>query len=442
MISRSTQKLIHGDFICKQQGAALIMFAVLLLLSTTAVFFTYFDSTQYGVERDKRTFTALNEAKAALIGWSVAHPEYPGILPFPDRSNDGDYNGVSDCVNPAITPLNYSHLLGKLPFNNQANPCVGSSLGLAVNLTDGSGEKLWYAVSRNLIRTSVAGPLVINPSIIEAPIYPWIIVRNKSGDIVSDRVAAVIFSPGPAVEGQNRDGGLAGPAAYLDSLTIAGTSYSNASYTVPDEDFIMGEDMKNVPATHPTYQQPYKFNDKLVYITIDELMDSLEKRAIREAAAGLRSYYSSSAAVPASRYYPYAAVLGDNNNLCVEGTLTGVLPIANAASTCTHPNTGLLTLPLWFTESRWQEYLYYAISSDCSFATPGCISGGLTAGPQTNIHALLISVGKILAGQTRPSNVTTNYLDSVENANEDSVFDAVGTPGTENYNDQILIVAP
>lgn len=439
MINPKTYKLISVAFPCKQQGLALIMIAVLLVLSTTIAFFTYFNSSQYEVERARRTFDALNEAKLALIGWSVAHPDYPGILPFPDRNNDGDYNGVSDCVNPAITPLNNSHLLGKLPFNNQASPCVGSSLGLAINLIDGNGEKLWYAVSRNLIRTSVAGPLVINPSIVDSPINPWLIVRDKNGQLISNRVAAVIIAPGPAVGAQTRDGGLAGPTAYLDSLSIDGTMYSNASYTVPDEDFIMGEDMKNVPSTHPTYQQPYQFNDKLVYITIDELMDALEERAIREAATALRNYYSSSAAVPANRYYPYAAVLGESSNLCVEGQLTGVLPIANGASTCTHP---MPALPLWFTESRWQDHLYYAISSDCSFATPGCVTGGITAGTQTNIHALLISVGKALAGQTRPSSVTANYLDSIENANEDSVFDAVGTPRTATYNDQILIVAP
>ena len=428
----------------KQQGAALILFAVLLLVVATATFFTYFDSSQYKVERERRTFQALAEAKVALIGWSVGHSQFPGILPFPDRSNlDGDYDGNSDCVN---TGLGYPHLLGKLPIVAQTAPCVGTGAtqyGLASNLTDGHGERLWYAVSRNLIRTSTAvGSLVINPAIADTPTYPWLIVRDKNGQIISNRVAAVILAPGPAVGAQNRSGGLAGPAAYLDSVTIAGNTYSNADSTLPNEDFIMAEDMINVSATHPTYQQPYEFNDRLVYITIDELLAALENRVIREAANLLRTYYIASAVTAANRYYPYAAALGDMDNLCEEGQLQGSLPITNPASSCTHPNPGLTLLPTWFTESRWQDYLYYAVSGDCSFATPGCVTGGITAGVQTNLHALLISAGRALAIQVRPSNNAADYLDSIENTDGDSIFDAVGTPRTAIYNDQMLIVAP
>lgn len=438
---RYSQSLIGQTAKKKQHGAALILFAMLLLVVATAAFFTYFDSTQYKVERERRTLKALASAKAALIGWSVAHPDYPGILPFPDRSADGNYDGNSDCVSAAV--LAYSHLLGKFPHVEQTAPCVGALAGLASDLMDGYGERLWYAVSRNLVRTSTsAGSLIINPSILNTPTYPWLVVRDKNGQIISNRVAAVILAPGPAVGSQNRGGGLAGAAAYLDTLTITGTAFSNADYAIPNEDFIMGEDMMNVSPAHPAYQQPYEFNDRLVYITIDELMAALDKRVIREAANRLRAYYAASSATPANRFYPYAADLGDTNSICEEGRLQGSLPIVNAASACTHPNPGLATLPAWFMESRWQDYLYYTVSNDCSFATPGCILGGITVGAQANRHALLILTGAPLAGQIRPSNNAANYLDSMENADGDSIFDAVGTPVTATYNDQMLIVAP
>jgi hypothetical protein len=432
----------HSSASCfKQQGAALILFAVLLFLVTTAAFFTYFDSSQYKVERERRTLEALVDAKTALIGWSVAHPQYLGILPFPDRSIDGDYDGNSDCVSAAM--LEYPHLLGKFPHVAQTAPCVGTAIGIASDAIDGYGERLWYAVSRNLIRTSVVtGSLVINPGVADAPTYPWLIVRDKQGQIISSRVAAVIIAPGPPVGAQNRTGGLAGPAAYLDTVTIAGNTYSNADSTVPYEDFIMAEDMQRVSPVHPTYQQPYEFNDRLIYITIDELLKALESRVIREAANALRTYYTASAAVAENRFFPYASVLGDTDNLCEEAQLQGGLPISNIASSCTHSNPGLSTLPAWFVESRWQDYLYYAISPDCTFATPGCAIGGVTVGSQINQHALLISAGVPLAGQVRPSNNIADYLDSAENANGDNVFDAVGSPVTAIYNDRMLIVAP
>ncbi|MDD2833712.1 MAG: hypothetical protein PHD12_06845 [Methylotenera sp.] len=423
----------------KHYGMALIMLLFVIALAATAFIFSTLEPSAIRQERDKKTAEVLLQAKSALIGWSVSHPQYPGILPFPDRSADGNYDGSSDCVSSAT--LTYGHLIGKLPFNNQTAPCVGPALGLATDLRDAEGESLWYAVSRNLIRTTVAGGPVINPSITDAPTYPWLVVRDKNGQVISNRVAAVIIAPGLSVDAQDRSGGLAGAPAYLDAAIISAITYSNADYTVPNEDFISGEDMRNVPPTHPTYQQPYLFNDRLIYITIDELMLALEKRVVREVAGSMRNYYSVSSVVPGNRYYPYAAELGEVNHLCDEGRLEGGLPITNAASSCTHPNPGL-TLPSWFTDSGWQDYFYYVVSNDCSYAVPGCAIGGITVGAQSNVHALLISAGAAIGVQARPSGNVADYLDSAGNTDGDGVFDAVGTPLSNIYNDQSLIVAP
>lgn len=425
----------------KQQGAALILFAVLLFLVSTATFFTYFDSSQYRVEQERRTFEALINAKTVLIGWAISHPSRPGLLPYPDRGSDSNYDGQSDCPGGVTA---YSHLIGRLPWTAaDYNNCGVLLPGLGMELRDGSGESLWYVVSRNLVHSySPSSDPIINPGIIDDPTYSWLIVRDKLGQVISDRVAAVIISPGPPIGTQNRSGGLAGPAAYLDTVTIAGNTYSNSDSSVPNEDFIMAEDMQRVSPAHPAYQQPYEFNDRLIYITVDELIAALENRVIREAANALRTYYTASAAVAENRFFPYASVLGDTDNLCEEAQLQGGLPISNIASSCTHSNPGLSTLPAWFVESRWQDHLYYAISPDCTFAMPGCGVGEITVGTQINQHALLISAGAPLAGQVRPSNNIADYLDSSENTNGNKVFDAVGTPVTATYNDRMLIVSP
>lgn len=424
-----------------QHGLAMLILVFMIALALVGYLVTGLNSETLKRNREVKTAQALINAKAALIGWSIAHPQYPGTMPFPDRNADGDYDGNSDCV----AALNYSHLIGLLPYAAQTSPCVGTlQYGLSDKFVDGDGEALWYAVSRNLIRPTALSAVVINPAIMNAPIYPWLIVRDKNGQIISNRVAAVIIAPGRAIGGQNRAGGLAGAAAYLDTVVVSGTAYSNADYTIPNEDFIMGENMQSVPTTHPTYGQPYQFNDQLIFITIDELMAELQQRAMREARNALRAYYLASAPTAANRYYPYAAILGDVNHACIEATLAGGLPLDSAATTCTHPAPSLTTfLPAWFVESLWQDFMYYVISGDCSFATPGCLVGGnITVGTQTNVNALLVFTGATLAGQIRPNNNLANYLDSVENTDGDFVFDAVGTPLTNIYNDQMLIVEP
>lgn len=429
-----------------QHGLAMLILVFMIALALIGYLIAGLNSEILKRNHEVKTALALADAKATLLGWSVAHPQYPGTMPFPDRSNlDGNYDGNSDCINLAVTPLNYSHLIGRLPYAAQTVPCVGTeAFGLSDKFVDGEGEGLWYAVSRNLIRPAGLPTLVINPAIMDSPTFPWLVVRDKNGQVISNRVAAVILAPGRSIGAQNRAGGLAGAAAYLDTVMISGTAYSNADYTIPNEDFIMGENMQSVPATHPTFGQPYQFNDQLIFITIDELMAELQARAMREARNALRAYYLASAPTAANRYYPYAAILGDLNHVCIEATLAGGLPIDNPATTCTHPNAGLnALLPAWFVESLWQDFMYYVISADCSFATPGCLTGGnITVGTQTNVNALLVFTGATLAGQIRPNNNLANYLDSVENTDGDFVFDAVGTPLTNIYNDQMLIVEP
>jgi hypothetical protein len=430
----------------QQQGLAMLILVFMIALAFTSYFVFGLSTEASKRNREERTAQALVNAKSALLGWSVAHPQYPGIMPFPDRSGDDlNYDGNSDCINIAVTPLNYPHLIGRLPHATQTLPCVGTLLnGLSGSFVDGDGESLWYAVSRNLIRPAGLPTLVINPSIINNPSFPWLIVRDKNGQIISNRVAAVVIAPGRVVGAQNRAGGLAGPAAYLDSVVVGGVPYSNADDAIPNEDFIMAEDMQQVANPHPVYAQPYQFNDKLIYITIDELMSALEQRAIREARNALRAYYLASSSNAVNRFYPYAAMLGDPNHACTEVTFAGTLPLDSALSTCTHPNVGMNAfLPNWFIESQWQEFMHYVLANDCSFAVPGCLTGGnITVGVQVNVNALLVSTGAALVGQVRPSNNLVDYLDSVENTDGDNDFDAVGTVLTNIYNDQMLIVEP
>ena len=64
----------------------------------------------------------------------------------------------------------------------------------------------------------------------------------------------------------------------------------------------------------------------------------------------------------------------------------------------------------------------------------------VTTGKPINTAPFAVSRG---ASQLRPScNTLNNYLDSVENANGDAVYDATSTQGSASYNDQTFVVPP
>jgi len=515
-------------------------------------------------EQNDKTYHALREAKIALISWSAAHPYWPGVMPFPDRkeTSNPNYDGKSDCV---TNGLNVSHLLGKLPLSGDA-PCITPQQGLSVELIDGESERLWYATSMNLIRTNSASSTpVINPGIANAPLHPWLKVLDRNGNLISDRVAVVIIAPGAPLAGQNRSSSAPNPSEYLDSFKIGADVYSNADYDSDDEDFIMGEDSRNLSDIDTSIAKPYYFNDKLIYITIDELIGALESRALQEARQQLKSYYLTSNTLPDNRFYPYAAELGETSNMCKDGELSGLLPMQPPSATCTsnqtcslsfsttqvmftssshiaysssagacndsgstctctgagscstvtppakaftcadngvctssgaspagsftftyipnspdvtdvtgtctggngsvtctgsgdfssprsscsHSRPGLANLPRWLMVGLWQHYIYYSIASDCTSAVSGCKAAGLTVGTRNNVDAVVIAAGSTLAKtaakpslQVRPSSNVIDYLDSIENTDNDFVYDGAGTPRNSTYNDQLIIVAP
>ena len=329
-----------------QRGAALIFIAFILGLGAAVYVLNTSNLDLLKAKQDAKTYQALEDAKVALISWAVSHKYTPGQMPWPDRkeTSNPNYDGSSDCVATSFQP---SYLLGQLPSLPTTSPCLDPNTGsvaysglstypsLGQEFRDAQGNRLWYAVSRNLVHDyEHAEDPIINPGMINAPhsvtpylrqsgtqSYPWLQVFDRNGNLVSDRVAAVLIAPGEPIGGQDRSG-VADPDQYLDGFSIGAANYKNSDYALVNEDFIIGEDSRKVSANDPTFLQPYNFNDKLVYITIDELMAALEKRVGEQTRASLKSYQD------ANGYYPYAAKLGTtvmysgNQNL-----LSGFLPV-------------------------------------------------------------------------------------------------------------------
>ena len=556
------QKLNYANK--KQKGAVLIIFAVIFALAATAFLVSQLDGSGVKNERNKNSALILAKAKIALIGYAIGvmgTGQRPGDLIVPDSfavsEVPANYDGTADSGCLDVTKVNGLPLinsdinmrcLGRLPWKDLGLSISGSSEN------DVNGTMPWYAVSGNLldptclaVLNSITLNLAYNPGPLDCTgitlPYPWLSVRDSSGNILSDRVAAVIFIPGAARGTQSRpvSPNLGAANQYLDTLVVPlgcaapcvpGT-YNNAAM---NNDFIIASEGTPLAATN-------NFNDQLVYITIEELMAAVVTRAAGEARTVLKGYRSQNS------NYPYAASLGSTvNNFISSGTnVSGMLPIdgtdtcsCSSANSCTcsyglvnsvaHTrssganyaiNTGLCTfsgtkctcigegqcrnasssrtftciaggnctfvgtgatplftyiprsthgnvvsastgcslvsgnaacnasgtfrvglkVPLWFTDNLWQEFFYYQWSA----------SSNLQTGAHGSITALVIGAGNVLTSapyaskgspQGRPSSNLADYLDSVENTNLDLVFDGLGAPRSNTYNDQMFIVAP
>ena len=347
----------QGDVRRRQRGAILLVALTVTLLAGTSLLLARVDGTHVLRGRDaESTARALAHARRALIGWSVGAglagsgvEHGPGVLPFPDRNSDPNgYDGQSDCV---TSWLSDRHLIGRLPWAGETSPCPARTLG--VELRDGSGEPLWYAVSRNLVNHRGGGSLdpPINPGLLDSsPAWPWLRLINAHGGVVvgSDgeplEIAAVIIAPGPPLPGQSRIGAAPGAAHYLDAVTVNGVTYDNAdsdgcqdrvagasSHT--DCPGLVGEEFILAPDSRDTADDSDAFNDRIAYITAEELLRIAETRALGEMAAVLERYRSRHGAYPWMA--PYADPGADSTSTVlyhasVDGsgnTRRGMLPI-------------------------------------------------------------------------------------------------------------------
>ena len=358
-LSKSRRLCINQTWV-KQKGAVLIFIAFILGLGAAVYVLKTYNADAARARQDEKTYKALNDAKVALIAWAVNYSSSPGQMPWPDRNGDGNYDGSSDCV---ATTFQYGYLLGQLPSQPTTSPCLDPNNGLVVYaglstypglnqvFTDAQGNQLWYAVSRNMVydyehsENPIINPGMINPPHAITPYmrqggtqsYPWLTVLDRNGNLVSDRVAAVIIAPGSPLENQNRSSSAPNAKEFLDSFMIGAASKKNSDSSLANEDFIMGEDSRNVPASDTTFVKPYYFNDKLVYITIDELMAALSSRAAAEAKTQLLNYKKatdlSTPLILNDGYYPFASALVATEHYQGNNQLAGFLPTQQPTQT-------------------------------------------------------------------------------------------------------------
>lgn len=214
-------------------------------------------------ERDARTLAAMQQAKQALLGYAASrarlfalHPpgtamDVPGALPCPAANLAGlvaasqaeQWGRARETCSPT------AQRLGRLPWLTLEIP----------QLADSTGAGLWYAVSLDFRYVADIAALPTPP--VNAHSRGRIRLVSPAGDIVQDRVVAVIIAPGAALAGQSR-----GTPAELDSTANHLEAFTVAPDANTDFSFRLGPATDGPPAS----------NDIVLPITEAELFDTIE----------------------------------------------------------------------------------------------------------------------------------------------------------------------
>lgn len=332
---------------------------------------------------------------AAAGGNDAAEPVYDGFAEIGGCAWRGW--SVGQPLQAVSASAAGARCFGRLPWRE-----LGLNLGDIAPEVDTDGRLPWVVVSPNLAAGSTCLPDLTPLLLTRAysgygcngpPPYPWITVLDERGNPLSTRVAIALILPGPAIGGQVR-GPAAAPAQFLDRVTILSGcpspcqpgTYDNAGYNQPD-----GTPTVLIAAPHDAraaqqagyYATPYAFNDRIVYLTIDELLGELERHARRELTNQLKS------ARATLNHFPYAAAINSSTGDCVAGVRYGHPAVAQGD--CGAGNVAALAQ--WFTDGGWHRYFLYAASPRCVAANPVCTGTGLTVDAIGTVNALVISPG-------------------------------------------------
>ena len=381
----------------KQRGAVLMVMLVILIIGATAMLVSSLNSATLLSTRNSNTSMALAQAKMALIGYSAAG-NTPGQLLCPENtaligtSTEGSASG--SCTLPAI---------GRLPWR---------TLGIGP-LRDGNGDLLWYAVSPGFRNSPINSDIPAQLTI----------------DGVSSSAVAIIFSPGPPINGQSRP-------IPTSAIPPDVTQYLDLSNNDGDNTFVTSGSVNT-------------FNDQLLPVTHDDLFHLVEKRVTKEVVNALNEYFCGAGninpaggclAAGGNRYYPRPADFTDTS--CLGNGLISTMPMMNSCPSSgtnrgripAHPATDWSPTSIlngansssWFQTNSWREVIFYAVATACTNGTSNCNGTGYltlnnsTPPPLTNQKVVVIATGNALS-TTTPAQVRTNNVDktSINNYLED-----------------------
>jgi len=457
----------------KQRGLALLF--LLILIGLAGAFFLVNTMNKSGaalsLARDQKTQAALDLAKQALLTFvattyaeramdivSTPYPPpgyahdpnkgVPGYFPCPDSpSSLAEGYAAGTCGSSSVSTI------GKFPwYTLDIEP-----------LRDGSGECLWYAVSGtykfspNGVTTNTSTSNMMNW---DTPGLFDVLAADGStflaGNSPSARAVAVIFAPGPPLPGQDRSN--AGGANCRGNYTA-----SNYLETASGVNNSAVSAVANAVTQFIAGQASNTFNDRLVYITREEVWTAIKKlpdssgiypsllqaklNTLTQKVAQCIAQYGTQNGTPSldpnDKRLPWTTVMSlsnyavDSQYADNAGTKSGHVSY-NVSNSKTATNNSINPPSLfaatsyckvsgtmndsdinWY--SNWKDHLFYALSNrfrpDTGSPTLPCDPGSCVKvnGSLTLNAAVVMFTGERLAGQMRDSDSDraniTNYLE-------------------------------
>jgi len=413
----------------RQRGAALLIALVIVVLGVSTGLLSAYSQRNIQAERDQITDAALTRAKAALIAYAVSRPvgisgtlanaARPGDLPCPDRDNNGQ--DEPDCGNGSGSTYQ-DYRLGRLPWITLELP----------DLRDGSGERLWYAVSSNFKqRYRYNSP-------VNSDTPGTISIRDASGNLLRDAqagqgVVAVIIAPGNVLR---RPSSVSDPTPYTQARSLAGqnTAQNYLELVAAEDNADFVDNTQNGFIAGPVRDANGSLisNDRMIWITAEELALAMEKRVIAEVVQCLREYgqYPDNGG-----RYPWTAP--DTSFMDATGSRFGRIPdnpftrTRNSAAAMQDTWTGDCNINSnsgWW--PNWKELVFYGLADfhkpdpavpigNCSSVTPfvNCLS----LNGHTDRQFVVIVAGRRIATTAPPqSRSTTAQKNSASNYLEGS----------------------
>jgi hypothetical protein len=361
---------VHG--MRHQGGFALIAILALLAVWGLSVFVGQLSATQFQTARAQNAAAALVEAREALLGDAIAR------------------SPVSDAGYFSLPDLGAG--IGGVPAEGQVSPTfAGDGKDLSVigrfpwktldttALRDAQGECLWYIVSgrfKNELKTDA----------LNWDTQGQIDIIDGTGNLIARNLAAMVIAPQIALDGQSRAladpvyrecGGNYDARNYLDPIEIDNAIAGEVNYFVGSTNNRVAPNTSNkrfVMADSNSY------NDRFLYITVDDIFNPLIRRS--DFAGAIGKLLDSPVFQGHLRSIVVAGNKGTDNINCANG-----------------PDLSFCR--------NWKEMLFL---TERSVAEPINVNG-------TSCSRVLIFAGRKAAGQSRSTALDKtnkdNYLEGV-----------------------------
>ncbi len=422
----------------QQHGVALIAMLTVISLILMAMYLKRLNESNFVALKLEKTQRVLAEAKQALLAYSAEPIQptncnlncaRPGDLPCPDLDNDGEAEGICNAQ---------AQRLGRLPWK---------TLGL-IDLKDGDGESLWYAVSNRYKNNTRVLPL-------NSETKGTISLRNQQEQLIFDGaqesgLVAVVIAPHAALTRQDNVSQTRSPANENDPQ-----HYLDIALNEDNADFVDTSTNGFVSGLIKLNNQII-VNDAVLPITQDQFTHMIEQRVVVEVMSALLDYECGNNSDLSTRQctsgtvnqLPFPALVTDatclgNTTLPTSACLTSesYIPIGRIPSHYTETDTDGNTVNSdiwtnnnansilraeqddnWFQQNNWRELTFYARMDDCPSAPCTSLTLNNALSPKTaptsnDKNVVLISAGEALSFQSRNQTDKTNITNYLENDN-------------------------